>query len=204
MKQDYIIHTKSFLKSRLSIAEYLLLQVIYEKDTDLFNHLKMQTGYISELSGLIGADYIKYTGSNWFENADDPDSLDIVDFILMSKSTELFAKDDLSKKLHEVDNWIGAYRAKFKGIKPSSMGDPKACSKKMKMFLKDNSMYTQEDIFKAVDLYISSTDPMYTMQADYFIYKSGVDRIPTSKLLMFCEQVLTEGISSDSTYGDVL
>jgi len=202
MKREFIINTKSLIKSKLAIDYYFLLQVIYEKDTDLFDYFKLNLDYLQGLDILIELEYIKYTGSNFNEDAGDPDSLDMVDFVLLEKATQIFNIDDLSKKLHEVDIWIQDYRNLFKGIKIGSQGDKNACTLKMKKFMKDNPTYSKDHIFNATKYYIDHTEPIYTMQADYFIYKTGNDKITTSRLSMFCEQLLIKGSSTESTYNE--
>lgn len=187
MKREYIINIQNFLKSELDIVDYFILQVIWEKDVDLFDDLKIKLDYLQELDVLIRTEYIKYTGSNFDKDAIDPDSLDIVDFILLERATEIFNTDDLSKKLHEVDTWIQDYRNLFKGIKIGSQGDKNACTLKMKKFMKDNPTYSKEHIFNVTKSYIDTTEPTFTMQADYFIYKTGSDKIVTSRLGMYCE-----------------
>lgn len=188
MKRIIEINTNSLIKSNLDIHNYFILQIIFEKDADLFNIFKKYNNSDYNLEVLIAQEYLKYTGEN-FRLAIFNNELDILDFILLEKATKLFINDKVTEAIHEVDQWIGDYRNLFKGIKIGSMGDPNACLKKMKLFLKVNPKYTKEQIFEATKAYIKNTEPRYTMQADYFISKTGNDKIATSKLLSWLEQI---------------
>ena len=201
MKKEYVINTDSYIKSKLLMDEFFLLQIIYEKDKDMFEHLTNRSYSTVIVCNLLEEGMIKYTGEDIHEDFRES-IIDILDFVLLEPAIKLFNKDNLSQKLHEVDSWIGEYRTKFKGIKPNSMGDPNACNKKMKLFLKNNPGYTKQDIFNAVDYYISQTESTYVTQADYFISKTGNDKIAISKLLMYCEQLLTKNAGTGITYGE--
>lgn len=88
---------------------------------------------------------------------------------------------------HDVEEWIEDYRALFKGIKPGSMGDKKACTLKMKDFLREND-YSKDQILIATKRYLNTTNPLYIQQADYFIYKQS-EKVKQSKLRSFCEEI---------------
>lgn len=190
MKKEIIINTRALVKSELPVDYYFTLQILFEKAENLYEaYMKAYPAdFLHTLETLVRLEYLKYLGDNLDKDFKIPENIDILDFSLLPKATELFASDKNTVKISDVDNWIQEYRLKFKGIKPNSMGDPKACRSKMKAFLKANPQYTKEDIFKAVDNHIDETDPIYTMQADYFISKTGIDKIPVSKLFMYCER----------------
>ena len=201
MKREIIINTNSLIKSGLHIHEYFILQIIYDKDIDFFNiYIKDQPYYSqSALEILTTLDYLKYTGKSLKNALDESDTLDILDFVLLEKATKLFVNDKVTETIHEVDSWIGEYRNLFKGIKIGSMGDPNACLKKMKIFLKANSKYTKEQIFEATKAYIKNTEPKYTMQADYFISKVDANKVSTSRLFIWLEQIELVGEITDKS-----
>lgn len=203
MKREIIINTKNLIKSKIPLDEFVLLQVIFEKDDELFDYLKSFTNILETLKVLVTVEDLKYAGDDIYEDIKNPEILDLADFSLGENTLKFFAKDEITARVHDVDTWIKEYREKFKGVKQNAMGDPKACLKKMKMFLKDNPEITKDTIFKAVDEYLANTPSMYVMQADYFIYKSGMDKVPTSKLLMFCEN-LNQDSTQEETYREIL
>lgn len=204
MRQKLEINTKALLDSELDLGIFVMLQIIYEKHEELFEKYKYFLAGSDTILYLCTFGYIKYAGQDTIEPEHfqeslqaNIDTLEVNDFILLEKATKLFKSNELSNKLNEVDGWINDYRSKFKSLRHNAMGDPKACLKKMKMFLTDNPQYSKDDIFKAVDLYISETDPTYIQQADYFIYKSGMDKIPTSRLTMYCERIKSGDVIQD-------
>lgn len=190
MKRELVINVNSFKKSELSIDLYSILQTIFESDSELLKLIleREHSSYILKL--LIDKELLKFTGGNLSDLEEYlKDSLDILDFVLSPKAKALFISDDKAEKIANVKNWIKEYRELFKGIKSGSMGDPNACLKKMMLFLKNNPQYTKEQIFTATKDYIKGTNPTYVMYADYFIYKTGNDKITTSKLLSWLEQM---------------
>lgn len=204
MKREIVINTKNLIKSNMPLDEFLLLQVIFEKDDEIFDYVKNYPSVLQTLEGLTLVGHLKYAGDSIAEDCKNPEILDIADFSLSAEVLPLFAKNEIAAKVSDVDTWIQEYRNKFKGIKKNAMGDPKACLKKMKMFLKDNPEITKDKILKAVDEYLDNTPSTYVMQADYFIYKSGMDKIPTSKLLMYCENLNEDDIQQEETYREIL
>lgn len=198
MKQQYVINSKSFVKSNIDPFKYFVLQMLYEKDTDMFDHMciKLTEQFASIIVWLCDEEYIRYAG---FREGDVStidiineiinENLELGDFVLLDKAKSLFEQDELSAKINDVSNWIEDYRKRFKGIKNNAMGDSKACIKKMQVFMKNNPKYSKEDILRATDNYIKETVPMYVKQADYFIYKTGNDNIAVSSLGMYCERL---------------
>ena len=65
MKRQLIINTSSLVKSSLPIDYYIILQIIFEKDVDLFNHYKMTLDGQQALESLVRMEYIKYTGNGY-------------------------------------------------------------------------------------------------------------------------------------------
>ena len=189
MKRQLIINTNSLIKSNISVGMFVLLQSIYEKDIDFFDYLIDTNQGFSDLQDVVSLEYLKFTGENFDRSLEDGYHFDILDFVLLEKATKLFESDNLSQKISDVRSWISEYRNLFKGIKVGSMGDPNAVTKKMMLFLKNNPRYSKDQVIQATKNYIKNTEPKYTMQADYFIYKTGNDKVQSSKLLVWLEQL---------------
>lgn len=86
----------------------------------------------------------------------------------------------------EVKDNVQKYRDVFKGLKPGSMGDPKACKEKLERWMKENPEYDIKDIINAAEAYIESlNDYTYLQRADYFIYKQERNRSEVSRLSSF-------------------
>lgn len=96
-------------------------------------------------------------------------------------------------------DWIDEYRKLFKGIKPQSMGDRKACEDNMRWFLNRYPNFTKEQIIQAAKKHIAdnSAKPQYTRRADYFIKKQDANRNVVSDLLMYLENEDIDNIPSD-------
>lgn len=89
------------------------------------------------------------------------------------------------------EEWINEYRDIFKGKRDGSMGSKGACIKKMDRFMAAHPEYDKEHILKATRRYIASlkNDFRFIQQADYFISKEDHNKIVTSRLENFCEEV---------------
>lgn len=119
------------------------------------------------------------------------------------------AEQILKSKIKEDVGFGEIYRAKFKknniGI-AGKTGDPSSVLNKLNRFVLQYG-YSEDVILKATDLYLKSTDnPIYIMEADYFIFKrDGYKSEEKSKLASFCEQILdNEIVEGDESYGDTL
>lgn len=89
----------------------------------------------------------------------------------------------------ELDSLVSAFRGKFKGLKPGSMGSESSCKLKLYRWMKENPQYTKEQILNAADVYVKSLNNyQYLQQADYFIYKKE-GRDEQSKLSAFIDEV---------------
>lgn len=78
---------------------------------------------------------------------------------------------DKVDQVTDFDKFIDTYRSKFKGIKTGVMGDKAAVKAKMIRWLTSNPSFTEDDILNAVEHYLNTTQYLYVMRADYFIYK---------------------------------
>lgn len=179
------INITQYLKSKLDFNCFIILQIIYEHNKDLFNKLRSFYFFRENIKYLRDNNYVKYGGFNDI----DYDNLELIDLVLLPLGTELFKDVENTEKVLKTKDWITEYRLKFKGIRQGSMGDPNACLKKMQLFIKKNPQYSKKDILVATDKYIENTDPKYTMQADYFISKMDINKIAVSKLLVILEEI---------------
>lgn len=91
----------------------------------------------------------------------------------------------------EIESYVDEYRNLFKGLKPGSMGDKKACVKKLVQFYKEYAEYANKDlILSATKRYINSLNNYtYLKQADYFIFKQDHTKIDKSMLASYCEEI---------------
>lgn len=91
------------------------------------------------------------------------------------------------------NEFIEAYRAKFKGKKLGAVGDKLALKEKMIRFLKKYD-YSYNHILNAIQLYINSCakdNYLYLIQAHYTVFKKTAKE-EVSVLAAFCEE-LEEG-----------
>jgi len=112
---------------------------------------------------------------------------------LTAKGKELFPKKE-EVIVDTFEEFVEKYRDLFKGLKTGSRGDKNACVVKMKKFVADNSIYTTEVILNATQRYINSCKRdgyKFLQQADYFISKQDNNKIVSSRLLTFCEEVVS-------------
>ena len=85
-----------------------------------------------------------------------------------------------------VSSRVKEFRAIWSGLKPGSMGDPKACKVKLIKWMKENPEYDFDEILDASRAYIGSLDNYnYLQRADYFIYKQESNKTNVSRLSSF-------------------
>lgn len=184
-------------KEKIRFFSFLIL---YEK------YHKLNLSLIFEIHSLIKLQDEKY--------------IKIIDytygkFELRQKGIDLVEKVDNYKRIKtiskpietDVVDWIEEYRELFKGLKPGSMGDKKACSTKMEKFVKEYG-FDKDTILRATQKYIDNeamnNNYKYLQKAHYFIYKQvgGKDN-EISNLASFCEEV-QDNVDSKSTSTNVL
>lgn len=78
-----------------------------------------------------------------------------------------------------IESRIDEYRNLFKGYKVGSMGDKKACIKKLEKWFEDYPSKSMDDVLNAVKYYVKSLNGVYTyiQRADYFIMKNGISTL---------------------------
>lgn len=195
MDKEIKINIEKLVQSKLSVEEYCILYLIMLKDfvslRTLCSHYNYSDGYFSIIAKKLEYEsWLKITGNNIYTDLD-----------IRQEFIELVSKGKIEKNIADVVNWIDEYRMLFRGKKQGAMGDPNACLLKMQKFIKTYPQFTKEQILKATALYIESNSPRYTylQQADYFISKQGGnDKIATSRLLTYLEDIDTSVSDSDS------
>ena len=93
--------------------------------------------------------------------------------------------------LSVVDDKVDEFRNKWRGLKPGSMGDLRACKEKLHRWMKENPKYSFDDILKAADIYLASegANLRYLQRADYFIYKQDSHKEEVSRLSSFIDEI---------------
>lgn len=188
----FIVDIKILNENDLDINQFLALAKIYlNLDIKDINHLHY-TEYLQEKN------YIKLINNETIIIREKTVKLFKIlqNFELKFKRFEdkKIVKSDLALK-YEVDSFIDEYRAKWKGLKPGSMGSLSSCKEKMLRWCKLNPLYTKEDILKAVDIYLKSVNDLkYVQRADYFIYKQE-GKEESSRLSSFIDE--TDNYSDD-------
>lgn len=88
-----------------------------------------------------------------------------------------------------VDERLQEFRDVWRGLKPGSMGDPKACRAKLIKWLDENQDYDMDDVINAAKAYINSmSNYNYLQRADYFIYKQEADKTTSSRLSAYIDE----------------
>jgi hypothetical protein len=114
-----------------------------------------------------------------------------IDKVSFSNNKKIVKKSDRLINT-DINEFIDKFRNKWKGLKPGSMGSVGACKDKMSKWMKENPIYTQDQILKAADIYISSLNNyVYLQAADYFIYKKDAHG-ESSKLSAFIDEIETK------------
>lgn len=120
--------------------------------------------------------------------------LDLLDAVI---GKEVAHKEAPVKKKTNVDLFtrIPEFRAKWKGLKPGSMGSAQSCKTKLTRWMQENPEYTFEDILIAADNYIESLngDYRFLQRADYFIYKQENNREESSRLSAHIDEISING-----------
>lgn len=175
------------LKFHLSLEELFVLQCLQNEELNVFKHYY-------RLVGIDDAKFQKLLRYAYIRKIDPDLSYVVNDSLNNLEITEkgkfVRIEGEIPKaKAEGVNQWIMDYRLLFKGVKPKSMGDPKACEDNMKWFLRSYPQYTKEDIIAAAKSHIEENrnKPIYTRRADYFIKKMDANKAITSDLLMYLD-----------------
>jgi hypothetical protein len=179
------INIESFLKSGLTIQEYVICWLIHKKESNLLNKIVDPFFELDCYIDLESRGYLKLNGDK------------ISEYEVRQKFLNILKLSENEAKVAEVDSWINEYRELFKGKKPGSMGDRDGVLRKMKKFLETYSEYTKEQILTATKFYIQTQAPSYKylMQADYLISKEdGIGGVK-SKLLSTLDEMKDGGFA---------
>lgn len=166
--QSYILDYEYLQENNIEDYEFLVLLKITKNN-------KISTNDINILESLQNKKFIKLL-------------LDDDEIVMREKGNLLIESISINKQAlkknsrairkskrlinNDIDEFVEEFRSKWKGLKPGSMGTPKACKEKMLRWMSENPTYTKEQILNAADMYINSLESFkYLQQADYFIYK---------------------------------
>ncbi len=191
--QITIIPFQKVVAARLTVTDFVLLNLIYEKNYAL---LKAYVEYayadtqsaITDLQQLERDGWCKITGNSPLETVH-----------IRQPFIEL-----ITEPLETV-SWIEAYRRLFGKARTGSMGDSKGVTQKMRKFMASNPQYSPDEIMTAARLYIqkcSIDNYKYMQQADYFISKEASDNTTKSNLLSYLEQLdvhISEAVNPGDT-----
>jgi len=191
MIKEIVINSESFLKSGLSLADYVVCWLLHKKEIDLLNRVISPFFENDLYEDLEYRGYIKMNGDK------------LQDYEVRQKFLNVLKLSESDAKIADVVLWIKDYRDIFKGKKPGGMGDPSQTTAKMKKFLEAYPEYTKDDIMKAAKHHVDSTAPsyQYMMYADYFIFKEDPQGGIKSRLLSTLEELKEGGfvINKDLT-----
>ena len=119
--------------------------------------------------------------------------------ILKNRGTKLINRLNSNRGKLDIDiNFVIKFRNKWRGLKLGSMGSLSSCQHKLNRWRNVNPGYSDEEILKAVDLYMLSlvNDYQYLLRADYFIFKrEGKDE--NSRLSAFIDELEDNEIIDD-------
>ena len=187
MNKSLIINLEVLKEHDLDIEEFLKLYSIYSKQTIML----VPEGI--DLNKLEKNLFIKIVNNEIYLREK---AIDLIEFLTIETELSFATKKKKINKskrviLSEIDDRIGEFRNKWKGLKPGSMGSLKACKDKLKRWMKENPEYSFEDILKAADLYLTTegADVRYLQRADYFIFKQDTHKDEMSRLSAFIDEI---------------
>jgi predicted transcriptional regulator len=188
MNNSFILDFNLLNEQDLNLQEFLTL--LY-----LNNNLEYKYSF-NYLESLERKQFIKINKNNSDEIVIREKGKLFMDFISIDNvkfgsNKKIIKKSD--RVINEgIDEFVSEFRNKWKGLKPGSMGSLSACKDKMSKWMYENPSYTQEQILKAVDIYINSlNNHIYLQAADYFIYKKDAHG-ESSKLSAFIDEIETK------------
>ena len=175
-----IINFKTLEELSISFKDYLSLLDLYITHTEPCNIISLfEKGYVTK----IGSKYI----------INPPIRRVLFDNIIREDKKHV-EKDVEIRDI--VISRIDEYRLKWKEAtgdrKPGIMGSRQSCIDKLTQWMKDNPIYTFDQILQAADLYLSNQDNLkYIQRADYFISKQEKDGTTNSRLSAFIDDIDT-------------
>jgi len=153
---------EEFKKLELNPESFVLLYAIVNKDKEVEKIVTLKGDIHATARNLEQKGYIKIMEDN--------------SWILRKKALSLQTQT-LEKR---AQNLLESFRGKFPLGSNSGgyryRGDKQGCLVKLKKFIKDNPQWTDGEILKATENYISRFEPEYIgmRQAHYFIEKNGI------------------------------
>lgn len=189
------------LQDKLTINNYLFLQLVYHQNYDYFINYKKFDNFINkdDILFLMSVDLIEFN---------DPDkgyylSNFKVTNNFINRYIDIKPDIKINKRIEtsNVEEWMDEWYSLFpRGIKNGAYpikGDRKGCLKKLKSFVKDYPEFSKDVIMKATKEYINKSklnNYVFMQQAHYFISKNNI-----STLASYCELVENNDITTSST-----
>lgn len=183
---------KSLVLKKQRPDELLLLNLINNKEKELFNSLIIDYYYLEALIKLKEKGLIKTSTSI-------STYIKIEEIEVVKSLKEFYLKPTIAHMKSGVAIWIKEYRDLFpKGMNPNGYpfkGDKKGCTNNMAKFLYNYPEFNNKElILKATTCYLEQKKKdnyAYVSMADRFIWKNDM-----STLASYCEQ-LKEGTLKD-------
>jgi hypothetical protein len=190
MKESFILNFNILKEVNLSVEEFIFLVNLYNK--------KDNENIIVSIEKLEEHKFIKIINTSDTERIIilRSKSIDLLEFLMTDIDISFNTKKKIIKKSkrvinQEIDDRIGEYRSKWKGLKAGSMGSPKACKQKLTRWMKENPTYSFDDILKAVDLYLQEfhVNTTFLQNAEYFIFKQNTNKEESSRLSAYIDEI---------------
>ena len=186
MSNSIVLNFKILEEQDITVEEFLKL---YGKHTNKVFYLVEEGIDLEKLEKNL---FIKCIDGEMFLREK---AVQLINFLTI-ESTGSFnseKKKVVSKRviLSVVDDKVDEFRNKWRGLKPGSMGDLRACKEKLHRWMKENPKYSFDDILKAADIYLASegANLRYLQRADYFIYKQDSHKEEVSRLSSFIDEI---------------
>lgn len=202
-KKSIVIDFVVLNKLGLTLNEFMYLNWIVDKRITGFNFEKdNELSNLQIKESLESKKYIKLDSKLQPEIRQS--GIDLIDFFSIESFDEFNAPKIIKKSKKrikaEVVGRIDEYRSKWKGLKAGSMGDRNSCIEKLSRWMENNPEYSFDDILKAADLYLDTEgrNLKFLQKADFFIYKQDANKIDSSRLSAFIDDI-SEDIDSDWT-----
>jgi hypothetical protein len=189
MKRSLVLNFEVLRTFNISVEEFLFLYNISEEKTDV-NILNV------DLDKLQREQLIKIIKEEKEIYILREKSIELIEFLTIEiESSFTNSKKTVKKSDRAINEDIGkrleSFRAKWKGLRPGSMGSQKSCKIKLTRWMKENPEYSFDDILSAADIYIESLDGSYKFlqRADYFIFKQENNREESSRLSAYVDEI---------------
>jgi len=192
MRKSLILNFEILKDFDISVDEFLFLYYLSEGQVEDVKEIDLEKLQKQKLIKIITNEEIKYTLRE--------KSIELIEFLTIEIPDSLTPEKKVVKRSQRAINGrIDTFRLKWKGLKPGSMGSQKSCGIKLTRWMKENPMYTFDEILEAADIYINSLngDYRFLQRADYFIFKQENNREESSRLSAYIDEI---GMTNDDEW----